>query len=149
MKSEPETFGIADLATYPDKTDHWDGIRNYQARNFMRDDMQPGDLAFFYHSNCKTPGIVGIMHITSNAYPDHTALDRAERYYDPKVNEAKNPWCMVDVQLVRELKRPVSLDEMRHQKELLEMPLLRRGNRLSIMPITKKQWECIIKIEQT
>ncbi len=147
MKSEPQTFGIDDLARQPHKTDHWDGIRNYQARNYIRDKMRVGDLAFFYHSNCANPGIVGIIKITRAAYPDLTAWDPNEKYFDPKSNPDDPRWFMVDVKLVRKLKRVISLHELKQHKALQDMSLLRRGNRLSIMPLTHKQWNYIVKLE--
>ncbi len=147
MKSEPDTFGIDDLSRLPKKTDSWDGIRNYQVRNMIRDDMKKGDLVFFYHSNCKPPGIVGIMKITQTAYPDHTAFDPEQKYYDPKSNRDNPRWFMVDVQLVRKFKRLISLDELRQEIVLEDSALLRRGNRLSIVPLTEKQWNHILNME--
>jgi len=147
MKSEPDVFGIDHLAKMPKKTEHWDGIRNYQVRNMMRDEMKKGDLVFFYHSNCKEPGIVGIARIVKEAYPDFTAFDPKEKYYDPK-SKPKNPrWLMVDVQLVRKFKRTISLQELKSYKTLSEMIILRRGNRLSITPVSKKHWDFILKLE--
>jgi predicted RNA-binding protein with PUA-like domain len=145
MKSEPSTYSIDDLEA--DKIEHWDGIRNYQVRNMMRDSMKKGDLAFFYHSNCKQPGIVGIMTIASEAYPDHTAWDRAGKYFDPR-SSADNPrWVMVDVAYKRKLARTISLQELKTYSELQDMLLLRRGNRLSITPVNSNQWEFILEIE--
>lgn len=146
MKNEPDVFGIDDLKKV--KTDHWDGIRNYQARNFIRDQMQKGDRAFFYHSNCAEPGIAGIMEIHSGGYPDFTAFDPKEVYFDPKSDPAKPRWYMVDVKFVRKLKRLVSLRELKQHKILQEMRLLQKGNRLSILPITKQEWDYILKLEQ-
>jgi predicted RNA-binding protein with PUA-like domain len=147
MKSEPDVFGIDHLAKMPKKTEHWDGIRNYQVRNMMRDEMKKGDLAFFYHSNCKEPGIVGIARIVKEAYPDFTAFDPKQKYYDPK-SDPKNPrWLMVDVKLERKFKRTITLQELKTYKSLAEMLILRRGNRLSITPVTKKQWDFILKLE--
>jgi len=148
MKSEPDVFGIQHLMRCPNKTDSWDGVRNYQARNMMRDDMQKGDLAFFYHSNCKEPGIAGIMKIVRAGYPDHTALDPAQKYYDPKSNPDKPRWYMVDVRFVRELKRVITLSELKDRKELADLPLVRRGNRLSVMPVSEAQWNFILSLEQ-
>ena len=147
MKSEPDVFGIDHLAKMPKKTEHWDGIRNYQVRNMMRDEMKKGDLVLFYHSNCKEPGIVGIARIVKEAYPDFTAFNPKEKYYDPK-SEPENPrWLMVDVQLVRKFKRTISLQELKSYKTLSEMIILRRGNRLSITPVSKKHWDFILKLE--
>ena len=145
MKSEPDVYGFDDLKK--EKTDHWDGIRNYQARNFMRDKMKKGDLAFFYHSNCEEPGIAGIMKIQKEAYPDFTAFDPKQKYYDPKSGVSNPRWYMVDVQYVRRLKRFISLKELKQHKPLQNMRLLQRGNRLSILPIQKKEWDYILKLE--
>lgn len=148
MKSEPDTFGIDDLAAMPDQTEHWDGVRNYQARNMMRDQMQVGDRVFFYHSNTKVPGIVGIAEVVREGYPDHTAFDPEAKYYDPKSDPGKPRWYMVDVKFVRRLARTISLEELKQHADALEdFPLLRRGNRLSIMPVTKPQWDYILGLE--
>ncbi|WP_303907539.1 EVE domain-containing protein [Thiohalomonas denitrificans] len=149
MKSEPDTFGIDDLAALPNGTDHWDGVRNYQARNMMRDQMQVGDRVFFYHSNTKIPGIVGIAEVVREGYPDYTAFDPDEKYHDPKSDPDKPRWYMVDVRFVRRLKRTISLQELKeeHAGALEDFPLLRRGNRLSIMPVTEQQWEYILGLE--
>ncbi len=147
MKSEPDVFGIAHLKKLPKKTDHWDGVRNYQARNMMRDDMKKGDLVFFYHSNCDVPGIVGMMKVVKESYPDYTAFDPKEKYYDPKSDPDNPRWYMVDVQYKRMLKREISLAELKEYKQLEGCPLTRKGNRLSIMPISKKQWDFILKQE--
>lgn len=147
MKSEPDAFSIDDLKAMPKKTDHWDGVRNYQARNMMRDDMKKGDLVFFYHSNCKVPGIVGIMQVVKDAYPDYTANDPDSKYYDPK-NDPENPrWYMVDVQYKRKLKREISLEELKTLPELEGMPLVRKGNRLSVMPVDAEHWQIILDLE--
>ncbi len=148
MKSEPEVYGLDHLRA--ERRDHWDGVRNYQARNMMRDQMKKGDLAFFYHSNCKEPGVVGIMKIVREGYPDHTAFDPESKYYDPKSDPENPRWYMVDVQYVRRLKRPIGLRELRAyaNAELRDLPLLRRGNRLSIMPVTPDQWTFILDLER-
>ncbi len=149
MKSEPDVYGIDHLKAEPDQTDHWDGVRNYQARNMMRDQMKVGDQVFFYHSNCKVPGIVGIMEITREGYVDHTAFDPEAHYYDPKSDPEKPRWYMVDVRYVRHLKREISLQELKQYADgpLADLPLLRRGNRLSIMPVSKAQWDFILSLE--
>ena len=147
MKSEPDVFGIDDLKNSPKKTDHWDGVRNYQARNMMRDEMKKGDRVFFYHSNCKEPGIVGIMEIAREGYPDFTAFDPNEKYYDAKSDPDKPRWYMVDVRYIRKLKRTITLEELKRYSELADMPLVRRGNRLSIMPVSKAQWDFILDLE--
>ena len=145
FKSEPNTFSIDDLQACPHSIDHWDGVRNYQARNMMRDDMKPGDLAFFYHSNCKPPGIVGIVEIVKAGYPDFTAQDPDSNYYDPKAT-ADNPiWHMVDVQFKEKFDRMITLDELKEMPDLGDFPLTRRGNRLSIMPVEKKTWKQILR----
>jgi len=149
IKSEPTAFSIADLANSKNKTTCWDGVRNYQARNFMRDDMKLGDLAFFYHSSCDPAGIVGIVEIVREAYPDDTAFDKRNKHFDVKSDPKSPRWFMVDVKLKRKLKRTISLAELRQyeQRALKDLLLLRRGNRLSIMPITKQQWDFILSIE--
>jgi len=145
MKSEPGNYSIDDLKV--DRVTWWDGVRNYQVRNMMRDDFRTGDLAFFYHSECPEPGIVGTMMIASGAYPDPTAFDPKEKYFDPKSDPESPRWLMVDVRYKRKLKRPIPLKELRHYDELAEMPLLRRGNRLSITPVTLDQWAFIMSLE--
>ncbi len=147
MKSEPNTFGIDDLYRKPDQTEHWDGVRNYQARNMMRDDMKLGDLAFFYHSNCDEPGIVGIMEVVKEAYPDFTAFDPSDKHFDPKSDSEHPRWFMVDVKFVRALSRTITLKELKLYRQLNELALVRRGNRLSIMPVNKDQWEFILGLE--
>lgn len=145
MKSEPDVYGIDDLKRF--KVDHWDGIRNYQARNFMRDDMKKGDRAFFYHSSCDEPGIAGIMEIAREAYPDHTQFDPDEKYFDPKSDPDNPRWFMVDVRFVRKLKRVITLRELKSYKTLADMRLVQKGSRLSIMPVTKRHWDFILKLE--
>jgi len=148
MKSEPDVFGIEHLKKMPNKTEHWDGVRNYQARNMMRDEMKQGDLVFFYHSNCTEPGIVGIMKVVREGYPDHTAFDPKEKYFDPKSDPDKPRWYMVDIKYQRKTKRLISLQELKDYRELDDCPLVRKGNRLSIMPLNKKQWDFILKLEK-
>ncbi len=146
MKSEPDAFGIDDLAKRPKKTEPWNGVRNYQARNFMRDGMKKGDLAFFYHSSCAEPGIAGIVEITRAAYPDPSARNPDSPYYDPRATTDNPVWVMVDVRLKKKLKHPVPLKLLKTQKALAGMPLLQRGNRLSILPVTKREWDTILKL---
>lgn len=146
MKSEPDVFSIDHLRQMPRKTEHWDGIRNYQARNFMRDEMKKGDLAFFYHSNCEEPGIVGIMEIVSSAYPDYTAFDAKQKYYDAKSTPDNPRWMMVDVKFKKKFKHNVSLSALKEQKKLSTMRLVQRGNRLSILPVTVSEWQFILKM---
>ena len=145
MKSEPDVFGIDDLKKV--KNEPWDGVRNYQARNMMRDDMKKGDLVFFYHSNTDVPGIVGIMEVVKEGYPDHTAFDPEAKYYDPKSDPDNPRWYMVDVKFKKKLKRTISLAELKETAEIEDMPLVRKGNRLSIMPVTKQQWDFILGME--
>jgi predicted RNA-binding protein with PUA-like domain len=147
MKSEPDTFGIDDLFNRPEQTEHWDGVRNYQARNMMRDDMKVGDQVFFYHSNCDEPGIVGVMQVARESYPDFTAFDPDDKHFDPKSNPDKPTWYMVDVKFVRKLSRNISLRELKLKTELADLALLRRGNRLSIMPVNAEQWAFILSLE--
>lgn len=149
MKTEPETFGLEHLERAPGRTTAWDGVRNYQARNMLRDDMKKGDLAFLYHSSTAEPGIVAIMKIVREGYPDPTAFDRKHPHFDPDSDPQAPRWFMVDVHLVRRLRRVVTLAELRthHQAELRDMWLLRRGNRLSITPLTSEQWNFILSIE--
>ncbi len=147
MKTEPSVYGLDDLASQPNQTDHWDGVRNYQARNMMRDEMGRGDLVFFYHSSCAEPGIVGIAEIVREAYPDHTAFDPESKYYDPKSDPGNPRWYMVDVRFVRRLARTIPLSELKGRPELDGFPLIRRGNRLSIMPIDPAHWEFVLSLE--
>ena len=145
MKSEPDAYSIDDLER--DGRDMWDGIRNYQARNMMRDDMRVGDEVLFYHSSCKEPGIVGIAKVASKPYPDPTQFDPESKYYDPKSSEDDPRWLLVDVEFVRKLSRTITLTELKAQPLLDGMILLRRGNRLSIMPVDKVHWDHILGLE--
>lgn len=146
LKTEPESFSIQDLAACPRKTTCWDGVRNYQARNFMRDQMRAGDGVLFYHSNANPPGIVGTAQIVREAYPDHTAWDAADHHYDPK-SSADNPiWLMVDIRLKSIFAEPISLDALREVPSLSGMELLRRGSRLSVQPVSPAEFAEIVKI---
>ncbi len=147
MKSEPNEYSIDDLATEAKGYEHWDGVRNYQARNFMRQ-MRLGDKVFFYHSNTKVPGIVGIAEVVREAYPDHTQFDPENSHYDPKSKPENPRWDMVDVKFVRKLDRVIPLTELKSQPELMDMPLVRKGNRLSVMPVTPEQWDFILSLEK-
>ncbi len=147
MKSEPDTFSIDDLYNKPDRTEHWDGVRNYQARNMMRDDMKLGDQVFFYHSNCDMPGIVGIMEIVKEGYPDFSAFDPRDLHFDPKSDPANPRWIMVDVRHVRTFSGVILLKELRTYPELAELALVRRGNRLSIMPVSAAEWDFILSLD--
>ena len=149
LKSEPDMFGIHHLKARPKQTEHWDGVRNYQARNFLRDAMSVGDLGFFYHSSCPEPGIMGIVEIVRAGYPDHTAFDPKNPHYDPKSRREQPLWYMVDVRLKREFRRIIGLRELKQHPALQDMRLLARGNRLSVMPVTKSEWDYIIKLEKT
>ncbi|PCI37264.1 MAG: EVE domain-containing protein [Thiotrichales bacterium] len=142
MKTEPSTFSIDDLKAMPNATEHWDGVRNYQARNFMKA-MQKGDKVFFYHSNCKEPSIVGTAKVVTTAYPDFTAQDPDSNYFDPRSNVAKPIWEMVDIKFTRKFKRNISLSTLKAIPELSDMLLVRKGNRLSITPVTEQHWDLI------
>ena len=146
MKSEPDVYGIDHLCAEKRKTDHWDGIRNYQARNFIRDEMKKGDLAFFYHSNCEEPAIVGLMEIVREAYPDYTAFVANEKYFDAKSDPDNPRWFMVDVRFKKKFKSPVTLKALKEEKALAQMRLVQRGNRLSILPVVAKEWKHILKM---
>ncbi len=149
MKSEPDAFSIEDLKSRPDQTEPWDGVRNYQARNFMRDAMTVGDQVFFYHSNCKVPGIVGVAEVASKPYPDPTQFDPDSKYHDPKSDPDKPRWILVDIRYRRHLKRVLSLAEIKQHAEALgDFALVRKGNRLSIMPVEKEQWDYLLGLER-
>jgi predicted RNA-binding protein with PUA-like domain len=147
MKSEPDAFSIDDLCKRPNQVEPWDGVRNYQARNMMRDGMKLGDQVFFYHSNCTVPGIVGIMEIVREGYPDFSAFDPDDKHFDPQSDPDKPRWMRVDVKYVRHLRRTISLKELKDKTELADLALLRRGNRLSIMPVNQQQWAFILGLE--
>jgi len=147
MKSEPDVFSIDDLEDRPRQTEHWDGVRNYQARNFMRE-MRKGDRAFFYHSSCAVPGVAGIIEIAREAYPDDSAWDPRSKYHDPKSRPDKPLWYMVDVRFARRFAQVVPLAALRANPALKQMRLLRRGNRLSIMPVSAQEWRTILKMEK-
>ena len=143
MKSEPDELSIDDALAAPDQTVAWTGVRNYQARNFMRDAMRVGDHVFFYHSSCAEPGIAGIAEVASTAYPDPTQFDPASPYYDPKSSLDEPRWMLVDVKVVKKT-RLIGLPELRRQAELDEMILLKKGNRLSVMPVQPAEWQVIV-----
>jgi len=145
MKSEPDAFSVDDLAAK--KTEPWDGIRNYQVRNMMRDDMKIGDLAFFYHSSCAEPAVVGIMSVASKAYPDPTQFDRKSKYFDAGSKQDDPRWLLVDMKFKRKLKRPITLRELKDHPALAEFQLLKRGNRLSVFPVEKQHWDLILGLE--
>ena len=145
VKSEPTVFSIEDLARAPRQTTCWEGVRNYQARNFLRA-MSRGDEVLFYHSNADPPAVVGVARVVRKAYPDHTAFDKREKYYDAKSDPTKPTWDMVDIKLVRRFARQVPLDLLRRQPGLKKMELLRRGSRLSIQPVRPEEWKLIQKL---
>ena len=149
FKSEPDTFSIDDLAAAAKKTSAWDGVRNFQARNMLRDGMKKGDLAFFYHSSCAVPGIAGIVRIVRGGYPDPTAFDPQHHHFDAGSKREEPRWFAVDVRLVRKFKRIITLDELRRYaaKELADLVILRRGNRLSVTPVTQREWDFVLTLE--
>jgi len=148
MKSEPETFSLQALRERPGQVTPWDGVRNYQARNFMRDEMQPGDRVLFYHSNCNPPGVAGLAEVASEPYDDKTALDPKSDYYDEKSTKEKNRWQLVDIRFVEEFPRLISLQELKENPKLAEMRILQKGNRLSITPVTKGEFNEICRMGQ-
>jgi predicted RNA-binding protein with PUA-like domain len=145
MKSEPTTFSIDDLMACPDQTDHWDGVRNYQARNFLRDEIRKGDRVLFYHSG-KIPAVVGTATVVRNGYPDHTALDQQSGHFDPKSTPDTPIWYMVDIRFESKFNAPLPLTELRRFPELAGMPLLKKGMRLSIQPVTRSEFDFIISL---
>jgi predicted RNA-binding protein with PUA-like domain len=145
MKSEPDAYSIDDLAR--DKSTVWNGVRNYQARNFMRDQMKLGDQIFFYHSNCEEPGIVGIAEVSKLAYPDESQFDRKSHYYDPESTRDDPRWLNVDIRFVKKI-GPVSLPELRKHKALASMRILQRGNRLSVTPVDPAEWKYILRLAE-
>ena len=145
MKSEPDEFSIDDLVRAPKRTTPWFGVRNYQARNYMRDAMRAGDGVLFYHSSCDVPGIAGLAEVSSAPYPDETQFDPKSQYFDPKATRENPRWTLVDVTLARKT-RLLSLEELRTHEELSDMVILRRGNRLSVTPVTAAEWKFIGKL---
>ncbi len=146
FKSEPDVYSIEDLKR--DKITYWDGVRNYEARNYLRDKIKKGDIVLFYHSNCDEPGVYGICEVVKEGYPDFTQFDPDNKYYDPKSNPAKPTWFMVDVKFLKKFDKPVLLDNMRSNQKLKGMRLLQKGNRLSVLPITKMEFEEILKMSE-
>jgi predicted RNA-binding protein with PUA-like domain len=145
MKSEPDAFSIDDLKRKGQEA--WDGVRNYQARNFMRDGMRVGDKVFFYHSNCDEPGIVGVAEVATDAYPDPSQFDPKSKYFDPSASRDNPRWMLVEVKFVKKLKRTITLKELQADPALVEMPLVRKGNRLSVMPVGAPEWKHILAME--
>lgn len=146
FKSEPSSYSIDDLAAEPDQTTFWDGVRNYQARNMLRDDIQVGDRVLFYHSNAKPIAVVGTCEVVRAAYPDHTAFDPDDHHYDPKSDPDDPTWVMVDVKLIQKFDTPVTRDMLKESEDLTEMMVLKRGSRLSIQPVTAAEWKAIHKL---
>ncbi len=147
MKSEPDVFSIDDLARK--KRSAWDGVRNYQARNFMRDGMKIGDLILFYHSNAEPSGIAGIAKVASAAYPDPTQFDKKSEYFDPKATKEKPIWQLVDVEFVEKFKAVLPLERIKVEPELSEMPLVQKGTRLSVMPVSHAEWQTILRLAKS
>lgn len=148
MKCEPSVYNIQDLARAPEQITGWEGVRNYQARNMLRDEFKLGDRAFFYYSNAKVPGIAGIMEIVTAGYPDPTAWNPEHRYYDP-VSTPDNPrWYQVDVKLIQAFEHFVSLSTLRAEPQLVDLWILRKGNRLSVTPVTENQWRVILELAE-
>lgn len=145
MKSEPSVFSIEDLARSPNQTTSWDGVRNYQARNYMRE-MAVGDQVLFYHSNADPPAIVGIAEVTQTAYPDGSQFERRSRYYDPSSSRSAPRWDMVDIRHCRTFRTSLSLDRLRKEQKVRGMELLKKGSRLSVQPVTASEWEVILKL---
>lgn len=146
VKSEPNAFSFDDLTASPKKTTCWDGVRNYQARNFMRDGMKKGDLVLFYHSNAEPTAVMGVARVARQAYPDHTAFDRTDPHYDPKSKLDAPSWMMVDLQAVERFTHPVTLAELRGVKALARMALLQKGSRLSVQPVTADEFAAVRKL---
>lgn len=148
FKTEPDAFSIDDLASKPNQTEHWDGIRNYQARNFLRDKVQIGDCVFVYHSSCKNVGIVGIAEVVKGGYVDHTQFDPESRYFDPKSSLEKPRWYMVDIKLTRKFKRLIPLSEIKADPFISELGLVKKGHRLSIMPVLESEASHLLKVAE-
>lgn len=146
LKSEPDVFSFDDLKKRPKKTEPWNGVRNYQVRNMMRDDMQPGDLGLFYHSSCAEPGVSGVIKIASKAKPDPTQFDEESEYYDKGSKKEDPRWLLIDVSWEADLAKLVTLPELRAEPKLAEMLILRKGNRLSITQVTKQEFDTICKM---
>lgn len=146
MKSEPTCFSFDDLKNCPGGVDHWDGVRNYQARNLLRDEIRIGDGILFYHSNTKEPAIVGIAQVVRSGYPDHTALDPRADHFDPKASEENPIWFMVNVRYVTPLSRSLSREELRRHPVTAGMEVMRKGNRLSVQPVSEPQWRAVLEL---
>ncbi len=148
MKSEPDEYSIDDLRTAPNQTEMWHGIRNYQARNFIRDDLRIGDLIFYYHSSCKVPGVVGIAEVTSEAYPDPTQFNPESAFYDPKSTQETPRWMSIDIRFVEKLKQVIPLTLIKSQPHLADMYLVSKGSRLSVQPVSDEQWQAVLRLSR-
>ncbi|MBX3708351.1 MAG: EVE domain-containing protein [Gammaproteobacteria bacterium] len=148
FKSEPTCFSIDDLSRRPQQVTCWDGVRNYQVRNMLRDEIKVGDWVFFYHSSCNPPGIAGIMEVIKNGYPDHTAWDLHSDHYDPKSTPENPRWYMVDVKLVSKFSQVITLDQIKNHPKLKKMLITRKGNRLSITPVTVEEWTTLLALSR-
>ncbi|HXV21190.1 MAG TPA: EVE domain-containing protein [Desulfuromonadales bacterium] len=146
MKSEPACFSLADLAASPNGVSHWDGVRNYQARNLLRDEITDGDGVLFYHSSIAEPAIVGIARVVSKGYPDYTALDPRSDHFDPRASDENPIWYMVDVQYLATLSQPLTREDLGRHPVLAQMEVLKKGNRLSVQPVTEEQWQTILQL---
>lgn len=146
FKSEPTTFSIDDLKQRPKQTEHWDGVRNFQVRNMLRDEIKVGDEGLFYHSSCTPPGVAGILKVVKNGYPDFTAWNPESDHYDPRSTPEKPLWYMVDVKFVKKFPRLISLNEIKSHPALKKMLINRKGNRLSITPVTAQEWKAILSL---
>ena len=146
MKSEPDVFSFQDLKSRPKKTEPWNGVRNYQAINFMRDEMQVGDLILFYHSSCEIPGIAGLAKVKTKAYPDSTQFDKKSEYFDPKATLENPRWFLVDVGFEKDFKNFVALEDLKEHSQLAQMRLMQKCNRLSILPVAEEEFEFILKL---
>ena len=145
FKTEPDAFCIDDLANMPNQTEHWEGIRNYQARNFLRDGVKRGDFVFIYHSSCKDVGIVGLAEVVKEGYVDHTQFDPESKYYDPKSLEEMPRWIMVDIQFKQKFAQTLSLKEIKRMPEIDDIGLIKKGHRLSIMPVKQNEFEWLLR----
>jgi predicted RNA-binding protein with PUA-like domain len=141
FKTEPDAFSIDDLASRPNQTEPWDGVRNYQARNFLRDDIALGDLVYIYHSSCKNVGIAGVAEVVKAGYPDTTQFDPESKYFDPKSDPATPRWFRVDVKFVEKFERVLALSDIKQMQGITELPLVKKGGRLSVMPVTEQEWQ--------
>ncbi|MEM5498465.1 EVE domain-containing protein [Paraglaciecola mesophila] len=144
FKTEPDAFSIDDLAARPNQTEHWDGIRNYQARNFLRDQVKQGDKVFIYHSSCKDVGIAGLAEVVKEAYPDHTQFDPESHYYDPKSSPENPRWVMVDVKFIEKFPDVLALKKIKTMPEISEVGLVKKGHRLSIMPVNEQEFSALL-----